>query len=129
MGGVPAEPGLTGLTLLFLTQMGVIRQKLPDHGLALAKWVKSMGPAEIGGLLLNYENFFLGLYEEPARLKRFMAMLAEFIIKWLRLQERIIGEAEVLQLADHVPSQVPPEHLEEFVLPYLRPSTRNSPRP
>jgi len=113
-------PGLTGLTPLFLTQMEMIQRKLESQGLELEKWIKSMGPAETAGLLLGYENYFLALYEEPERLKRLMEMLTEFIIKWLRLQEEIIGKAEILQLADHVPSQVRPEHLEEFILPCLQ---------
>jgi uroporphyrinogen decarboxylase len=116
----PPTPGETGMTPLLLIQMEVIHRKLKDLGLDLEKWIKSMGPAETAGLLLGYETYFLSLYEDPGRLKSLMDMVTEFIIKWLRLQEAMIGEAEVLQLADHVPSQVRPEHLEEFILPYMR---------
>jgi len=114
------QPGKAGLTPLLLTQMEIVRRKLKSQGLEIEKFVKSMGPAEITGLLLGYDKFFLALYDDPGRLKSLMDMVTEFVIKWLRLQEEVIGEAEVLQLADHVPSQVSPKHVEEFILPCLK---------
>jgi len=113
------KPGEAGLTPLFLTQMEVMRYKLNREKLDIDHIIKSMGPAEIAGLILGYENYFLSLYEEPDRLKQLMEMVTEFIIKWLHLQEQLIGEAELLQIADHVPSQVNPDHMKEFILPYL----------
>ena len=113
------RPGEAGLTPLLLTQMEIIRRKLKSRGLEMEKFIKSMGPAEIAGLLLGYEAFFLALYEDPRRLKSLIEMITEFIIKWLHRQEAIIGEAEVLQIADHVPSQIKPEHLKEFIFPYI----------
>ena len=47
-------------------------------------------------------------------------MVTDFIIKWLHLQHQAIGEAQLLQIADHVPSQISPAHMEEFILPYLK---------
>ena len=97
-----------------------MRRTLNRQGLGVDKLIKSMGPAEVTGLLLGYENYFLSLYEDQIRLKRLMEMVTEFIIEWLHLQETSLGEAELLQIADHVPSQVNPEHMEKFILPYLR---------
>jgi uroporphyrinogen-III decarboxylase len=114
------EPGEAGLTPLFLTQLEVMRQKLGTEGSDVDPLIKSMGPAEVTGLLLGYENFFVNIYEDPVRLKRLMEMVTDFIIKWLHLQHKAVGEPVLLQIADHVPSQVGPAHMEEFVLPYLR---------
>ncbi|MBW1697688.1 MAG: hypothetical protein JRK26_12885 [Deltaproteobacteria bacterium] len=114
------KPGEAGLTPLFLTQVELMRQKLKPRGLDVDKLIKSMGPAEIAGLLLGYENYFTSLYEEQHRLKKLMEIITDFIIQWLHLQQSVIGEVQLLQLADHVPSQVRPEHMEEFILPYLK---------
>ena len=116
----PPTPGEAGLTPLFLTQMEMLRRKLKTQGQDVDPLIKSMGPAEVTGLLMGYENFFLSLYENPVRLKQLMEMVTDFIIKWLHLQQQIIGEPELLQIADHVPSQVSPSHMEEFILPYLK---------
>ena len=122
-------PGEAGLTPLFLTQVEVMRQKLKPVGRDVDRLIKSMGPAEITGLLLGYENFFVSLYEEQSRLKQLMEMVTEFIIDWLHLQQSIIGEPELLQIADHVPSQVSPEHMEQFILPYLKAIYSEFPQP
>jgi len=114
------KPGEAGMTPLFLTQMETMRRILKGQGLDVDPLIKSMGPAEICGLLLGYENYFLGLYDEGKRLKSLMEMVTEFIIQWLHLQQKAQGEPLLLQLAEHVPHQVSPEHLKEFILPYLQ---------
>jgi len=125
----PPKPGETGLTPLLLAQMEEMRRKLKPKGRDLDKMVKSMGPAEICGLLLGYENYFLSLYDDSRRMRTLMEMVTEFIIRWLRLQEEVMGEVEVLQLAEHVPNQVSPEHLDELILPYLKAIYSEFPRP
>ena len=109
------KPGEAGLTPLFLTQVETMRNRLHPEGKDVDRMIKSMGPAEVAGLLLGYENFFLSLYHEPDRLKKLMEMVTEFIIEWLHIQKDFLGKAQLLQIADHVPSQVSPEHMEEFI--------------
>lgn len=123
------KPGEAGLTPLFLTQMEIIRRKLKPIGQSVDRMIKSMGPAEVTGLLLGYENFFLNLYQDTTRLKRLMEMVTEFIIAWLHIQLDFLGEAQLLQIADHVPSQVSPEHMETFILPYLKAIYSEFPHP
>jgi len=123
------KPGEAGLTPLFLTQVETMRNRLHPEGKDVDRMIKSMGPAEVAGLLLGYENFFLSLYHEPDRLKTLMDMVTEFIIKWLHLQKELLGNVQLLQIADHVPSQVSPEHMEEFILPYLKAVYSEFPEP
>ena len=114
------RPGEAGLTPLFMVQLEEMRRKLKTRGLDVDPLIKSMGPAEVCGLLLGHENYFLSLYDEPGRLKRLMEMVTDFIIQWLRVQEKFIGEPLLLQLAEHVPHQIHPEQMKEFILPYLK---------
>jgi uroporphyrinogen-III decarboxylase len=114
------KPGEAGLTPLFMSQLEVMRRLLQRQGLDADPLIKSMGPAEVCGLLLGYENYFLSLYDEGKRLKTLMEVVTEFIIQWLHLQEEAIGEPLLLQIAEHVPHQVNAEHLKEFILPHLR---------
>ncbi len=125
----PPKPGETGLTPLFLIQMETMKRMLAERGIGLSKIIKSMGPAEIAGLLLGYDGFFLGLYDHPRRIKTLLTIITEFVIEWLHLQEAIIGEADVLQLAEHVPGQISAEQVEEFVLPCLKAVYSEFPRP
>ena len=112
------EAGLSGLMPLALTQREVMRRKLKDRGNEMERWGMSMGPAEVCGLLLGYQNYYLGLFDDPKRIKNLMEMVTELIIEWLRKQEEAFDGLAVMCLADHVCNQVDPKHLEEFILPY-----------
>lgn len=114
------EPGKAGLMPAFLAQQRTMIRKLGSRGMDLDRWIMAMGPAEIAGLLLGYEKYYVALYDDPGRIKTLMELLTEFLIGWLKLQEAAFGGAQVMMIADHVCSQVRPEHLQEFILPYMK---------
>jgi uroporphyrinogen-III decarboxylase len=114
------EPGKGGLMPAFLAQQQVMIRKLKARGMELDRWIMAMGPAEIAGLLLGYEKYYMALYDDPGRIRTLMELLTDFLIRWLRLQEAAIGGAQVMMIADHVCSQVRPEHLREFILPCMK---------
>jgi len=112
--------GTAGLMPLALRQREVMRRKLKGKGREMERWGFSMGPAEVTGLLLGYDKFFLALYDDPQRLSRLMEMVTEVIVSWLRKQEAEYGGIEVLCLGEHVPHQVNPEQMREFILPRMK---------
>lgn len=114
------KAGLTGLMPLALTQREVMRRKLKEYGKEMEHWGMSMGPAEVSGLLLGYQNYYYGLYDDPDRIKNLMEMVTDLIIAWLHLQECAFGGLDVMCLADHVCNQVAPDQLEAFILPYMK---------
>jgi len=114
------KAGLSGLMPLALTQREIMRRKLKSQGVEMEHWGMSMGPAEVSGLLLGYENFYLGLYDHPERIKNLMEMATELIIEWLHIQDDAFGGLEVMCIADHVCNQVTPDQLAEFIVPYER---------
>jgi uroporphyrinogen decarboxylase len=116
----PPRPGKAGLTPLSLIQREMICQRLEDQGKQMEKFALCMGPAETSGLLLGYEKYYLGMYDDPKRFHRLMEMVTGFLVEWLRCQEANMGEAEVIVVADHVCSQVGPKHLNEFIFPYIK---------
>ena len=59
---------------------------MAQRGLTMEKFMMSMGPAEVAGLLIGYEKFYLGMFDDPARLKRLMELVTDFIIDWLKMQ-------------------------------------------
>ena len=112
------RPGLDGLMPLALAQRETMRRKLQARGIEMEPWTITMGPAEVAGLLMGYERFYLGLYDDPARLHTLLEMATEFIIAWLRVQSEAYGGARAVCVADHVFSQVPPALAREFFLPH-----------
>lgn len=114
------EAGLAGLMPLALRQRETMRRRLKEAGREMDRWGFSMGPAEVSGLLLGYDKFYLWLYDEPERLSRLMALVTEMIVAWLKKQEGEYGGLEVVCLGEHVPHQVSAEQMKAFILPYLK---------
>ncbi len=116
----PPRPGRDGLMPLQLTQRQVMREALAEQGVEMERYAMCMGPAEVAGLLMGYERFYLGLYDDPARLHALMRMVADALVVWLRVQDEAVGGAQLVCVADHVFSQVPPELAREFFLPHMQ---------
>jgi uroporphyrinogen decarboxylase len=113
-------PGSNGLTAPLLAQKQLMRKKLAARGQELERWTLTMGPAEIAGLLLGYDKFYMGLYDDPERLFKLMEMATEFVIGWIHAQGEITGGNDLIMVADHVCSQVQPIHLREYILPLMK---------
>ncbi|HUT33190.1 MAG TPA: uroporphyrinogen decarboxylase family protein [Planctomycetota bacterium] len=116
----PPRPGLDGLMPLVLVQREAMRRTLKARGIEMERWAMTMGPAEVAGLLMGYERFYLAMYDDPARLAALMRLVTDFLIGWLRTQDAAAGGAEAVCVADHVVSQVPPALVRELILPHER---------
>jgi uroporphyrinogen decarboxylase len=80
----------------------------------------SMGPVETAGLLIDYQNFFLGIYDAPDLIKRLLDVVTESILLWIQAQEKVNGKLKQLVLIDHMPAQISAPAFEEFCFPYLK---------
>ena len=116
----PPRPGKDGLMPLQLTQREVMRRKLAERGIEMERWAMCMGPAEVAGLLMGYERFYLAMYDDPERVAALMRLVTDFLIGWLRVQDEAVGGAEAVCIADHVFSQVPPPIVAELVQPHMQ---------
>lgn len=79
----------------------------------------TLGPVEAAGLMRGYTDFFVDLYLHPKLIHQLLEINTETIIKYLKATEKINGKIKRLAVADHIPTQISPEHVKEFWLPYL----------
>lgn len=112
--------GRAGLMPLVLAQREIMRRTLRARGREMERFGFSMGPAEIAGLAMGYDRYYLAMVDEPARIARLMDIATALVIAWLREQERAYGGLDILVVAEHVFHQVSPDHTHTFVLPYLQ---------
>jgi uroporphyrinogen decarboxylase len=119
----PANPDRDGLMPVALEHYRYMWDHLDRK--YLDKWgflegtAVTVGPVETAGLLIDYQNFFLGFYEDPGRIKRLLEVVTESILRWIGAQEKVNGRLKQLILIDHMPAQVSAEQFEEFCFPYL----------
>jgi uroporphyrinogen decarboxylase len=114
------KPGEDGLTALYMVQLKQMAEKLRSRDRRLEGLVMSMGPAEIAGLILRYDTLYTTIYDDPRRLSLLMEIITGFIIRWLHVQEQVVGPADLVIIADHVPHQVQPAQVQDFILPCMK---------
>lgn len=80
----------------------------------------TVGPIETAGLLIDFQNFFLGFYDAPNQIKKLIEIVTESISTWIGAQEKVNGKLKQLIVIDHMPAQVSVTAFEEFCFPYLK---------
>ena len=114
------DPWNAGLMPLYIVQLRQMQELLTKKNLPLARICLSMGPAEIAALMLGHQSYYLGFYNDAPRIVKLTEMITELVLQWLRIQESVNGGADLLIVGDHVPHQVNPAHVEQFILPYIK---------
>lgn len=91
------------------------------------------GPLTTALQLCGYDTLFYGMYDYPEKVHQLMELVTEALIRWVKLQKKIIGEPTDCCAGDqgvYVPEGIgvwfadddaiilPPELYDEFVIPY-----------
>jgi uroporphyrinogen decarboxylase len=119
----PSDPKKDGLMPLALDHYRymwdhVERQDVDRWG-CLDGVAVTVGPVEISGLLTDFQNFFLGFYDAPVKIKKLLEIVTESVLRWIRAQEKVNGRLKQLVVIDHMPAQISADAFEEFCFPYL----------
>jgi len=117
----PEKDGLMPLALEHYRYMWdhVEKEYIDDWG-CLDGTAITVGPVEISGLLTDFQNFFLGFYDAPEKIKKLLEVVTESVLRWIKAQEKVNGRLKQLVVIDHMPAQVSANAFEEFCFPYLR---------
>ncbi len=95
------------------------RRYVDEYGY-LDGFALSMGPLEIVSSLRGHEGLFLDMYDDPVRLERLLEMVTEYILRWLRAQEKFNGPCKFLILVDHMPGSISLDSFERYAFPYFK---------
>lgn len=144
------DPASTGFIVNSLEDLRAL--KLPDvekdglmpHVIKFLRYFKEnsnipvgftdcQGPLTTALQLCGYDTLFYWMYDEPEKVHQLMEMITDTLIRWIRLQKRIIGEADDccigdqgvyvtdgigVWLSDDDAIMMPPSLYDEFVIPY-----------
>jgi uroporphyrinogen decarboxylase len=125
IGGIkPVNPERDGLMPMALEHYRYmwdhLSQKHLDEWGCLDGVAVTVGPVETAGLLIDYQNFFLGFYDAPDQIKMLLEVVTESILRWVFAQEEINGRLKQLIVIDHMAAQITADQFEEFCFPYLQ---------
>ncbi len=119
----PPDPDKDGLMPLVLKEYryywdNLDKKYIENYGY-LDGCAFSMGPVETAALVIGHESFLSGLYDHPGLIHQLLNIMSDFIIIWLKAQERVNGRLKRIYFFDHTPARLSSPHFEEFVFPYL----------
>jgi uroporphyrinogen-III decarboxylase len=98
----PINPEKDGLMPLALDQYRYMwdhidPRKVDEYG-CLDGVAVTMGPIETAGLLIDFQNFFLGIYDAPDQIKKLIEIVTDSILLWIQAQEKVNGRLKQLIL-------------------------------
>jgi len=79
-----------------------------------------LGPIGTACLLRGHSNFYIDLYDYPTQTQKFLEIVTQVLIDWIKTIEKISGKTKILTLADHQSSFLSRPHLEKFYIPYIK---------
>ena len=95
------------------------KKMIQDYG-HLEGSAYTVGPCEVAGLVVGYDNFFTNLIWDPSRIHTLLDITTELILNWIKAQEKVNGSLRRLILIDHMSSQMNRDMVQEFFVPYLK---------
>jgi uroporphyrinogen decarboxylase len=108
--------GLLPLVVKRLAQCGPAMEKA-GHAVRFAV---ARGPLNIASYLLGHTEFLLGIKTNPAEIHQLLALVAEFLVDWVRLQKELFASIEGIFLLDDLIGFLRDDDFQEFALPYLK---------
>ncbi|KYH33109.1 uroporphyrinogen decarboxylase family protein [Neomoorella mulderi] len=117
---IPGKDGITGLMLEQYRYMWdhLDKKYIDEYGF-LEGLGYILGPLETAALVVGYGQILFELYDHPKEVHKLLQIITEFEIEWLHEQEKINGKLKRLYVPEHFPTQVSPDHFEEFCFPYI----------
>jgi uroporphyrinogen decarboxylase len=82
--------------------------------------VLSLGPTDVAGQLMGFDQFNIGLYKTPELILKAMDVVTETVIDWLKAQAEITGGFDFAVIFDDTGSFLNAKQFEKFSLPYLQ---------
>jgi uroporphyrinogen decarboxylase len=109
-----------GFAALTLHRIGMVRQRILDHGYILPM-VTSRGPLCTAGFVRGTTHFMIDLVEDPKGAHRLIDLCTRVIIDWLKAQHKVMGDTvEGIFILDDIVGFINEEHYMEFAHPYLK---------
>jgi len=112
--------GKTDHCKFYLETNRLLQEEYPQFHIAPLAGYSNQGVIT-SAVLMRGQDFFMDLYDEPEKVKEFLALLTDNITAFIRWRNCTNGQPEKSQngsLADDFASLISPDMWSEFVIPY-----------
>lgn len=113
------DPRTDGLLPFVLRRLELHRDRIEKEGHSI-RFAVSRGPLNIATFLMGTTEFLVAIRTDPEEIQRFLTLITEFIVDWLRLQKERIPTIEGIFLLDDIVGFLGEQDFRAAALPYLK---------
>ncbi len=112
------NPRTDGLLPFVVRRLQLHRELIEEAGHSI-RFAVSRGPLNIATFLMGTTEFLMAIRTDPDEIKRFLTLITDFIVDWLRYQQECIPTIEGIFVLDDITGFLGEQDFRETALPYL----------
>jgi uroporphyrinogen decarboxylase len=113
------NPRTDGLLPFVIRRLELQRDRIEEAGHSI-RFAVSRGPLNIATFLMGTTEFLMAIRTDPEEMQRFLTLITEFIVDWLRYQKECIPTIEGIFVLDDIVGFLGEQDFRAAALPYLR---------
>jgi len=113
------NPRTDGLLPFVVRRLQLHQDAIEKVGHAI-RFAVSRGPLNIATFLMGTTEFLMAIRTDPDEMKRFLTLITDFIVDWLRHQKECIPTIEGIFILDDIVGFLGEQDFRETAMPYLK---------
>ncbi|MEN6574825.1 MAG: uroporphyrinogen decarboxylase family protein [Phycisphaerales bacterium] len=113
------NPRTDGLLPFAVRRLQLHRERIEEAGHSI-RFAVSRGPLNIATFLMGTTEFLMAIRTDPDEMKRFLTLITDFIVDWLRYQKECLPTIEGIFILDDIVGFLGEQDFRETALPYLK---------
>lgn len=113
------DPSTDGLLPFMIQRLSGMQPFINDMGHEI-KFAVSRGPLNIASFLMGTSELMLAIMLQPQEMHRFMRIITDFSVRWVRYQKENFPSIEGILLLDDIVGFIAEPEVKDFAVPYIR---------
>ena len=113
------NPAQDGLAPFVLNRLKLNRKRIEKLGHSI-RFAVARGPLNIASFLMGTTEFLIGLRMETEKIHKFLKIITEYTVEWIRLQKKEIDSIDGILILDDIVGFCGESDYKEFAEPYLK---------
>jgi uroporphyrinogen decarboxylase len=113
------DPESDGLLPFMIQRLETMQPKIQDLGHEI-RFAVARGPLNIASFLMGTTELMLAIMLQAEEMHRFMRLITDFSVKWIRHQKEKFPSIEGILLLDDIVGFIGEPEVKEFAVPYIK---------
>ncbi len=113
------NPRTDGLLPFVVRRLQLHRDAIEKAGHSI-RFAVSRGPLNIATFLMGTTEFLMAIRTDPDEMKRFLTLITDFIVDWLRYQKECVSSIEGIFILDDIVGFLGEQDFRQTAMPYLK---------